>query len=459
MNAADARRPLDRPKLDRLIARERLAFVDAHPRSRRLHLRARDSLLAGVPMVWMTAWPGGFPLFFETARGCHLTDADGHEYVDFCLGDTGAMSGHSPEPVVTALRERAETRGGITTMLPSEDVLFVSEDLGRRFGRPLWQFTTSATDANRHVLRFARHLTGRPYVLVFSWCYHGSVDESVIVLDTDRSPVSRPGNVGPAIDPARTTKVVEFNDAASLERALAPRDVASVLMEPAMTNVGIVPPQKGFLAHVRRLCDETGTLLVNDETHTWCAGPGGCTATWDLRPDVVTLGKALASGIPIGAYGITRELGERILAAPDMSLTGPGGIGGTLAGSPLANAAARATLAGVLTDEAFDRMIALAGRFAGAVEQVISSHHLPWCVVRLGARVEYRFCPVVPRNGAEANAVADATLDEYFHLYNLNRGVLITPFHNMALMCPATTTEDVDRHTAVFTQAVDELIG
>jgi glutamate-1-semialdehyde 2,1-aminomutase len=459
MDMADQGKTIDRERLKSLIERERLAFASGHPHSADLHRRACRSLLAGVPMIWMTAWPGDYPVFFETAHGNQVTDVDGRTYADFCLGDTGSMSGHSPGPVVTALRDRAEKRGGITTMLPTEDALFVGEELSRRFGQLQWQFTATATDANRSIIRLSRHLTGRPYVLVFTHCYHGSVDETHIVLDADGRPLSRPGNIGPPVDPLTTSKVVEYNDIAALDRALSPRDVACVLMEPAMTNVGIVLPAPGFLEQVRRLCDRTDTLLVNDETHTWSAGPGGCTAAWGLRPDAVTLGKALASGVPLGAYGVSSELGERILEDREGDYSGPGGIGGTLAGCALAVAAARATLSDVLTDEAFSRMTALASRFADGAQDVISSRSMPWCVVRLGARVEYRFCADAPQTGSESFRAHDAYLNEYFHLYNLNRGILITPFHNMALMCPATSAADVDRHTATFAQAVDELIG
>ena len=454
---AEVKSRIDRVRLAELLEREREQFAREHLQSRTLHAQAERSLLAGVPMIWMTAWPGAFPVFFAEAHGSHLTDVDGHTYVDFCLGDTGAMSGHSPSPVLRAIRERGEEHGGFTTMLPTEDAIVVGDELSRRFGLPLWQFTTSATDANRHVIRFCRHLTKRPYVLVFSWCYHGSVDETILVLDADGHAHSKPGNVGPPVDPLKTTKVVEFNDRGALEQALAPKDVACILMEPAMTNVGVVPPLPGYLDEVRRLCDASGTLLINDETHTWSAGPGGCTQAWGLRPDVVTLGKTLASGIPIGAYGVSRELAERILQASDVNLSGPGGIGGTLAGYALAGAAARATLTEVLTDDAFSRMISLAKRLGDDVQAVIDARELPWCVARLGARVEYRFCPQVPRTGGESHAVDDQELHEYFHLAALNRGILITPFHNMTLMCPATTAEDVDLHRAVFTDAVDQL--
>ena len=455
----DVGTPIDRDRLTRLIARERETFSREHPRSRELHTEAKRSLLGGVPMAMMMFWPGDYPVFVAEARGSHLTDVDGNTYVDLCLGDTGAMSGHAPEPVLRAMREYGETKGGFTTMLPSEDAIVVANELSRRFGSYLWQFTVSASDANRCVLRFCRHITRRPYVLVYSWCYHGSVDEVVIVVDEDGRARSKPGNVGPAVDPVKTTKVVEFNDVAALEQALAPRDVACVLMEPAMTNVGIVPPLPGYLEEVRRLCDETGTLLIIDETHTWSAGPGGCTGAWDLHPDVVTLGKTLASGIPVGAYGLSAGLAEGILSAPDADLTGSGGFGGTLAGYALASAAARATLTEVLTDEAFKRMTALADRLADQVQAVIDARELPWCVTRLGARAEYRFCPEVPRSGGESYAAGDPELERYFHLGCLNRGILITPFHNMLLMCPATSQEDVDRHGEVFAELVDDLVA
>ena len=355
--------------LARLLERERARYVELHPRSRRLFAEARGSLLAGVPMSWMSMWSGGHPLYFAEARGNRITDVDGHTYVDFCLGDTGAMTGHSPPAVVRAVRERLEERGGVTTMLPTADAAAVGTDLARRFGLPLWQFTLTATDANRFILRMCRQISKRPWVLVFSHCYHGTVDETVIVVGPDGRPRSKRGNVGPAVDPVLTTKVVEFNDVEALRAALAPRDVACVLMEPALTNIGIVLPEPGYLDQVRRLCDETGTLLINDETHTFSAGPGGCTRAWGLRPDVITIGKALASGVPIGAYGVTAEVAERILDDPDADLIDQGGVGGTLAGNALSMAAARATLAEVLTDAAFAHMIELATAYTAGVDE------------------------------------------------------------------------------------------
>jgi glutamate-1-semialdehyde 2,1-aminomutase len=452
-------RRIDRDRLHLLTARERARYFADNPRSRDLAGPASATLLAGVPMSFMGMLPGSFPLCFETARGNRITDVDGHSYIDFCLGDTGAMAGHSPPPVVEAVRERLETKGGITTMLPTEDAARVGAELQRRFGLPYWQFALTATDANRWMLRMCRMAQKRPWVLVFSECYHGTVDETIVVVGPDGRPMAKPGNVGPQVDPVQTTKVVEFNDVDALAAALLPRDVACVLMEPWMTNIGIVPPQPGFLEAVRALCDETGTLLINDETHTLSAGPGGCTRAYGLHPDAVTIGKAIAGGIPIGAYGVTEELAGRILGDPDADLVDQGGIGGTLAGNALGSAAARATLEHVLTDDAFAHMAELATRYTGGVQGVLDAFRVPWVIVQLGARAEYRFTPVVPRTGNESRAAHDARLDEYLHLHAINRGVFMTPFHNMALMCPATSAADVDRHTEVFAEAVEELYG
>jgi glutamate-1-semialdehyde 2,1-aminomutase len=433
-----------------LLARERARFADAHPRSRELHERSRGSLLSGVPMSWMTMWVGAHPVYLAQAHGATVVDVDGNEYADFCLGDTGAMAGHSPP-----LPDPA----GITTMLPTEDAAWVGEELARRFGIPFWQFSLTATDANRWMLRICRQVTGRPKVLVFNWCYHGSVDEAFVTLGADGVVRAREGNVGPAVDPAQTTRVAEFNDIESVEAALANGDVACVLMEPALTNIGIVLPEDGFLAAVREACTRTGTLLIIDETHTLSAGPGGCTAAWGLEPDAVTLGKSIGGGVPIGAYGVTAELAERIASEEEGDYEDTGGVGGTLAGNAMSLAAARATLGEVLTDSAFAEMSALRERFVEGVEATLERHAVPWSVVSLGARAEYRFAPEPPRTGAESAAAADRELEEYLHLYLLNRGVLITPFHSMALMCPATTPAQVDRHTEAFGEAVKELFA
>ena len=450
---------IERTRLRALLRRERARYVADHPRSQELFARARATLLSGVPMSFMGMLTGAFPLSFEGAHGNRIVDVDGRTYIDFCLGDTGAMTGHSPAPVLEAVHERLQTKGGITTMLPTEDATFVGAELQRRFGLPYWQFALTATDANRWVLRMCRMAQRRPYVLVFSECYHGTVDETIVVVGPDGRPMAKPGNVGPQVDPTQTTRVVEFNDVEALAAALRPRDVACVLMEPWMTNIGIVPPQPGFLETVRALCDETGTLLVNDETHTFSAGIGGCTRAYGLLPDVVTIGKAIAGGVPIGAYGVTEELAARILGDAHADLVDQGGVGGTLAGNAMSSAAARATLEQVLTEDAFAHMISLGTAYTEGVQAVLDEHAVPWVIVQLGARAEYRFCAEVPRTGNQSRAAHDGEIEEYLHLYTLNRGIFITPFHNMALMCPATSPADVDRHSEVFGAAVRELFN
>ncbi len=447
---------IDRSRLASLMVREQKQFIDERPNSAALFERARKSLLAGVPMNWMGKWAGAFPPFVREAQGGHFIDMDGHRYTDFCLGDTGAMTGHSPVATVQAVEGQA--RRGITTMLPSEDSIFVAEELQKRFQLPYWQFALTATDANRFSIRLARQITRRAKILVFNWCYHGTVDETFITLEADGIARARRGNIGPPVDPSVTTKVVEFNDIPALEAALAEGDVACVLAEPAMTNVGIVHAQPGFHEAMRNLTRQHGALLILDETHTTCAGPGGCTRAENLEPDVLVFGKAIGGGIPGAAYGFSQELAEAIVAAQSLEDCDVGGIGGTLAGNALSLAAMRATLTEVLTQEAFDRMIPMAERWTSGVANAIAEAGLPWHVTRLGCRAEYLFASDAPRNGSEAHDAMDFQLERFLHLYAMNRGVLLTPFHNMALMCPQTEIEDIDHHTQVFRSAVGELL-
>ena len=450
---------VDRQRLASIVEREQALFARRTLKSRAAFEAANRSLWTGVPMSWMAKWPGGYPVSLAEARGASLTDTDGNEYIDFCLGDTGAMAGHSPKALLDAVDRRIGELGGVTTMLPTDDATWVGSELAARFGLPQWSFTLSATDANRFILRKAREVTGRPYILCFSWCYHGSVDETFIVLDPDGKPQSRPGNVGPAVDPTQTTRVCEFNDLEAVERLLADRQVAAVLTEPAMTNIGIVLPQPGFIDGLRRLTRETGTLLIADETHTFSAGPGGCTAAWGIEPDIVTIGKSIGGGVPIGAFGMSAEFSSALLELEEADYVDTGGVGGTLAGNALSLAAAKAVLGEVLTPEAFTRMITLADRFADGVDSVLETRGAPWTCVRLGARAEYRFAAEPPISGGESAAAEDSLLDDWIHLYMLNRGVIITPFHNMALMCPETEAGQVDRHTELFDDAVAELLG
>jgi glutamate-1-semialdehyde 2,1-aminomutase len=448
--------PIDRARLKSLYAQEDKRFVADHPRSAELYLRAQSSLLGGVPMNWMNKWPGAFPVFVQSAGGAHFTDVDGRDYVDLCLGDTAAMTGHSPQAVTDAVGRRV--REGLSLMLPTEDALWVGEELRRRFGLRYWQFTLSATDANRFSIRIAREITQRPKILVFHYCYHGTVDESIVSLH-DGVVGPRRGNIGPPVNPGETTRAAEFNDLAALEVALKHHDVACLLAEPAMTNAGIILPDEGYWRAARELTRRYGTLFIADETHTICAGPGGCTREWNLDPDIFVLGKPIASGIPGAAYGITEEVAQRICARLHLEDVDVGGIGGTLAGNAVSLAAMRATLEHVLTPAAFAHMIPLADRFAEGVAAQIRTAGLAWNVTRLGARAEYNFAPKPPRNGGESAAHSDFELERFLHLYCLNRGVLLTPFHNMALMCPSTTEADINLHTKVFAAAVGELIA
>jgi glutamate-1-semialdehyde aminotransferase len=431
-------------------------FARAHVRSGKLHEQARASLVDGVPMNWMTEWASPFPLFVERASGAGFRCVDGHDYVDFCLGDTGAMAGHGPPATIAAVER--QLRRGITHMLPTEDAIAAAEELGRRFGLPLWQFTITATDANRFAIRLARRITGRSKILVHDACYHGSVDEALATLDPDGRVAASAGNIGPPVDPVLTSRVVPFNDVDALERALADEAVAAVLIEPALTNVGIVLPEPGYHEAVRELTRRTGTVLIIDETHTICAGPGGMTRRDGLDPDMLVIGKTIGGGIPAGTYGMSHAIADRVRASlPERADIG--GIGGTLAGYALSLAAIRATLGEVLTEDAFGVMIPLAERWEAGVNEVIRSHGLPWHVTRLGARAEYHFTARPPRDGAEQLAHTDHALEKYLHLAVMNRGVLMTPFHNMALMSPVTTAADVDLHTAVFDEVVAALVG
>ena len=448
---------IDRARLTALIDQERARHRERTPASREA-FEAAGHLFGGVPMTWMNKWSGGYPLYLARAHGNRIEDVDGNEYIDFALGDTGAMAGHSPAATVEAVTHRIGVDGGITTMMPSADAEWVAAELSRRFGLPLWSYSLSATDANRWALRIARMVTGRPMVAAFSYCYHGSVDETFVVTTPDGGTAPRGGNVGPAVPVAQTTRAMEFNDLASVEAALAPGDVAVLVMEPALTNIGIVLPEPGFLEGVRELCTRFGTLLLIDETHTISAGPGGCTAAWGLQPDIFVIGKSIGGGVPTGAYGLTQEVADRVRAHAEADLVDVGGVGGTLAGNVLSTAAMRATLGAVLTDEAFAHMTVLGTAFREGVEATLGEFDVPWSVAQLGARAEYRFCRPAPLTGTESAAAHDDELEEYLHLYMSNRGVLMTPFHNMALMCPATTRADVDLHTMLFRDAVAALV-
>jgi len=448
---------IDRNRIFDLMQIEQERFLDTHHKSGMYFEEAKKVMPGGVPMSWMAKWPGAYPVFVASAVGAHFTDIDNNSYIDFCLGDTGSMTGHSPAPTVAAIARQAQQ--GITAMLPTADAVAVSRELADRFGLPLWQFTVSATDANRHVIRYSRALTGRSKVIVIDRCYHGSVDETFATLDASGNTVAREGNIGAPVALDQTTRVVEFNDLAGMEAALAHGDVAAILMEPAMTNVGIVLPEPGYLQKVGELAKKYGTYWIIDETHTISVGVGGMTRDLGLTPDFLTIGKAIAGGIPAGTFGMTQEVSEAIAKMVKLDQIDTGGIGGTLAGNALSLAAMRATLAHVLTPEAFERMIALGNRWADGVESAISEAGLPWQCNRLGARAEYIFKNRAPRTGREAADSGDFELEQYIHLRLLNDGFLLTPFHNMALMSPATTEDDVDAHTQAFRKMCNDLVA
>ncbi|HEY3293319.1 MAG TPA: transaminase [Candidatus Nanopelagicaceae bacterium] len=448
---------IDRNRLADLTALEQKRFLEKHPKSGEMFQDARKVMPGGVPMSWMAKWPGAYPVFVESAQGARFVDIDKNVYIDFCLGDTGSMTGHSPEPTVKAIREQVGK--GLTAMLPTEDAVVVSKELVKRFGLPLWQFTVSATDANRHVIRYSRHITGKKKIIVIDRCYHGSVDETFATLDADGTTVAREGNIGAPVPLEETTRVVEFNSLSSMEEALAHGDVAAILMEPAMTNVGIVLPEDGYLQSVGELAKQYGALWIIDETHTISAGPGGMTGALGLKPDFLTIGKAIAAGIPAGTFGMTREVSAAISTRIALDQIDTGGIGGTLAGNALSLAAMRATLSEVLTPQAFESMIVLGTRWSDGVDASIKEFGLPWHCNRLGARGEYVFQATAPRTGREAADAGDFELEQFIHLRLLNDGFLLTPFHNMALMSPATTADDVDAHTKAFRKLCADLVS
>lgn len=448
---------INREKLKSQMAKEIELFEKNHQKSGELYNRAKGSLLQGVPMNWMTKWAGSYPIFVANAKGAHFQDVDGNDYVDLCLGDTGSMIGHAPEAAVKAITEYVKQ--GTTFMLPTEDAIWNAEELNRRFGMKYWQFSTSATDANRFVLRLAREITKKPKIVCYNWCYHGTVDETVAVIDEKTGKtVAKPGSLGPQCDPATTTKVIEWNDVAALEEALKEGDVAAVLAEPAMTNCGIVLPDPGYHDALRELTKKYGALLIIDETHTICAGIGGFTKEYNLSPDMVVVGKTIAAGIPAAAYGFTEEVGAKAAAAIPPELCDIGGIGGTLAANALSMHAMKAVLSEVLTQEFYDKNIPLAVRFNEGVQSVIAKYNLPWNTVQLGCRTEYWFKKEPARNGGEAEAAVDFELDQYMHLASLNRGFLMTPFHNMALISAATSEADIDKHTEVFEEIVKNIL-
>lgn len=447
----------DPQRLEQLFAKELELFIEKHPESKKLHAQAAGPMMNGVPMSWMKKWPGPYPVYVARAKGAHFSDVDGNDYVDFCLGDTGAMVGHSPDASVSAIKSQLDK--GITFMLPTTDAAIAAQTLADRFGLEKWQFTLTATDANRHIIRYARHVTGRKKILIHDYCYHGTVDETFANLDESGNTVSRVNNIGAPVDLSETTWVVPFNDLAAAEKAFASGEIAAALIEPAMTNIGIVLPEPGYLESLRELATKHDVILIHDETHTLSEGVGGMTRRRNLRPDAVVLGKTIGAGIPAGTFGMTAALAERISSSLNLEHIDVGGVGGTLAGNALSMAAIRATLTEVLTEAAFERMEQLCTVWTNDVQEIIDEFDIPWQVSQLGCRAEYSFRATAPRTGKEAADADDFELQQYLHLHAINRGVLMTPFHNMALISPATTLEDVKRHTDHFRDAAQALFS
>ncbi|WP_161814753.1 transaminase [Steroidobacter agaridevorans] len=437
-----------------LLAREQRRFIDEHPETIRRDKALREHWLNGVPMHWMSDWQLPAPLIVRAASGSSFVDVDGRTYADFCLGDTGAMFGHSPPAVANALKHQAAH--GFTCMLPTDQTARAGELLAERFSLPCWQITQTATDANRAVLRWARALTDRKLILVFDGCYHGSLEDTLVRLDRGRV-VTRPGQIGQVADFASYARVVEFNDLAALEAALADGQVACLLAEPVMTNAGMVLPEEGLWAEVRKLCTRHGTLLAIDETHTLSSGPRGHAHRLGLTPDFLIAGKAIAGGMPMAVYGFTAELANRMERLLETKPAGHSGMGTTLAANALATAALVACLQDVMTNEAYAHMLKHAATLADGLRERIAQRSLPWHVTTVGARSELVFTPTPARTARESLAAASPMLERLLHLYLLNRGVLVTPFHNMMLVSPVTPAGQVQALLDHFEEFLHEL--
>jgi glutamate-1-semialdehyde 2,1-aminomutase len=441
--------------INRIATREAEAFRKANPQSLALAQKASANWFQGVPFHWMLDWPSPVPLVAAHADGATLTTVDGRTLDDFCLGDTASMFGHSPRPLADALAKQAGE--GLSYMLPTEKGVELGQMLHAMFGLPRWQVTTTASEANRAVIRWCRGITGRKKILVFNGCYHGAVDDVFVDLRSG-VPTQRPSLIGQVADILPTTTVIEFNDVAALERELKKGDIACVLAEPAMTNVGMVRDAPGYLDALRALCNQTGTVLVFDETHTISSGYGGHSNAYGPKPDIMVIGKSIGGGVPCAVYGFSEEIAERMAKLNATRPPGHSGIGTTLSANALAISAMHAMLGQVITHDAYRHMLELARRLVKGIEGVIQARHLPWHVVNVGARVEFVCTEKPSTNGSEARAAMRPQLEAALHLYLANRGILLAPFHNMMLLSPATSEDQVDRLVHELNNAVGELL-
>ncbi|WP_103334556.1 aspartate aminotransferase family protein [Pseudotabrizicola formosa] len=446
--------PTDR--LTAFAAREAQRYARSRPKSAKALADGAGTFLNDVPMHWMRDWPMPHLPLVAKAKGARITDIDGYGIDDFCLGDTGSMFGHSPKPVADAIRKQA--RNGLTYMLPTQSALEAGRLLTDCFGAFRWQIATTATDANRFAVRVARAVTGRPKVLVFNGCYHGTLDDTMVELAQGRT-VNRPGLVGQVQDLSLGAVVCEFNDLAGVEAALAKGDVAAILTEPVMTNSCMVLPDPGFHDGLRALTQRYGTLLIMDETHTLSTGLGGYTRTHGLSPDMFVVGKCVAGGMPTAVWGMTEPVAARFATYDAARPAGHSGMGTTLSANPMQFACLVATLSKVMTEDAYAHMDKGAGRLAAALQASILSHGAPWHVVRVGARVEFICAPGPLRNGAEAATAHQPQVEAAMHTALLNRGCLIAPFHNMMLVSPATRPRQIDRLGLAFDEILSELFA
>ncbi len=434
-------------------AREMAHFIEANPKSK-AQSKSAKGWFQGVPFHWMLDWSSPFPIVAKSASGATLTSVDGQVFDDFCLGDTASMFGHSPEPLAKAIAEQAGQ--GLSYMLPTAKGAELAEMLSEMFGFPQWQVTTTASEANKAVIRWCRGLTGRDKILIFNGCYHGAVDDVFVDL-RDGQAVNRPSLIGQVQNLLPTTVAIEFNDVDALAAALRDGDVACVLAEPLMTNIGMVRDAPGFLNKLRQLCDETGTILVFDETHTISTGYGGHSNFYGPKPDILVVGKSIGGGVPCAVYGFTTQISQRMAALNTSRPAGHSGIGTTLSANALAITAMHAMLGQVITHAAYDHMLSTADRLVSLLNAVIAAHALDWHVSQSGARIELVYSSVPPRNGSEARAAMDHELESVIHLYLANRGILLAPFHNMMLVSPVTQAAQVDRLAAELNSALTEL--
>ena len=446
---------IDRQSIHQMREREIARFVAANPKSK-AHAKSAQGWFQGVPFHWMLDWSSPFPIVAQEASGATLTSIDGQVFDDFCLGDTASMFGHSPAPLAKAIK--AQAGQGLSYMLPTAKGAELGSMLADMFGLPQWQVTTTASEANRAVIRWCRGITGRDKILIFNGCYHGAVDDVFVDLRDGRA-VNRPSLIGQVQDLLPTTVAIEFNDVDALASALRGGDIACVLAEPLMTNIGMVRDAPGFLTELRRLCDETSTILVFDETHTISSGYGGHSNMHGPKPDILVVGKSIGGGVPCAVYGFTEAIAKRMAALNASRPAGHSGIGTTLSANAMAITAMHAMLGQVITRDAYAHMLSMADRLVAQLNGVIITHSLDWHVSHVGARVELVCSAIPPRNGSEARAVMDHALESTIHLYLANRGILLAPFHNMMLVSPVTQVAQVDRLAAELNSALTELLA